>query len=129
MRCEHVTIHKEELAESSIMYIFDIVPVCHKKKNTKIRIATVHEFKGKECDSVYVWNDSDGVFPSNKCELTDEEQVEEERRVHYIACTRAKKKEHIYCLNGKVGKFVKEMDLTIENPIKPSVNLNDKRSN
>ena len=35
MRCEHVTTHKEELAESSIMHIFDIVTMCHQKKHTQ----------------------------------------------------------------------------------------------
>ena len=91
-----------------------------KKKRSHIQIATVHESKGKEWDSVYVWNDSDGVFPGSKCDLDSNDEVEEERRVHYIACTRAKKKERIYTLSSKVGMFVKEMDLTLESP-KPSV--------
>lgn len=86
------------------------------KRNAPIQIATVHEFKGKERDSIYVWNDSQGVFPSSKCDIEDEEQLNEERRVHYIACTRAKEKECIYTLNNRVGIFVKEMDLNIENP-------------
>ena len=94
-----------------------------KKQNMPIRIATVHEFKGKEADSVYIWNDSLGVFPSNKCDLNNLELVEEERRVHYIACTRAKKREHIYTLQGKVGKFLSEMDLEITMPQALSTSL------
>lgn len=95
-----------------------------KKSRSKIKIATVHEFKGKESDSVYIWNDSDGVFPSNKCDIEDEEQLNEERRVHYIACTRARKREHIYTLGGRVGMFVREMDLAIESPQNIGVTLN-----
>ena len=87
-----------------------------KLKNASITIATVHEYKGKEADSVYVWNDSDGVFPSNKTDLADEDLVAEERRVHYIACTRAKEREHIYTLVGKHGMFIDEMDIRVENP-------------
>lgn len=93
------------------------------KKNVDIEIATVHEFKGKERDSVYVWNDSVDVFPSSKCDLEIADQVEEERRVHYIACTRAKKKSSIYAMSGKVGMFANEMDAKFVNPTPPSHSL------
>lgn len=94
-----------------------------KKKKVNIRIATVHEFKGKECDSVYVWNDSDGTFPSSKCDIGVADQLNEERRVHYIACTRARRREHIYALQFKLGLFATEMDCKFENPVKPSATL------
>lgn len=84
------------------------------KTNVSVNIITVHESKGKEYDSVYIWNDSEDVFPSAKCSIEDEEQLAEERRVHYIACTRAKKKSTILTMNGSVGMFVKEMDCKIE---------------
>ena len=94
-----------------------------KKNNVSIRIATVHEFKGKECDSVYIWNDSENVFPSGKCDEEDDELIDEERRIHYIACTRARKYESIYCRSGKVGMFVKEMDVKLETASNPSRTL------
>lgn len=94
-----------------------------KKKSAPIQIATVHEYKGKECDSVYVWNDSDGTFPSSKCDVNNEDQLNEERRVHYIACTRAKKREHIYSIQIKKGRFAKEMSCDWYNPVNPSVKL------
>ena len=75
----------------------------------KVRIATVHEFKGKEADSVYVWNDSKDVYPHAKS--ASDEEYEEERRVHYIACTRARKRSTVMYLIGKPGDFVLEMDL------------------
>lgn len=85
-----------------------------KKKfnGSKVRIATVHEFKGKEADSVYIWNDSEDVFPHKDCSMDDLEEIEEERRVHYIACTRARKTNTILYMNGKSGMFVNEMDLS-----------------
>lgn len=94
-----------------------------KKKSAHIQIATVHEYKGKECDSVYVWNDSDGTFPSSKCDVNNEDQLNEERRVHYIACTRAKKREHIYSIQIKKGRFAREMTCDWCNPVNPSVKL------
>lgn len=85
-----------------------------KKKfnGSKVRIATVHEFKGKEADSVYVWNDSVDIFPHKDCDLEDEEELEEERRVHYIACTRARKINTILYVKNKPGMFLQEMDLS-----------------
>ena len=80
-----------------------------KADNVKVSIVTVHEFKGKERDSVYLWHDSVDNFPSKKCDLDSDVQVEEERRVHYIACTRAKKKMTIYAKGG-MGMFARELD-------------------
>lgn len=87
------------------------------KKKAPISIVTVHEFKGKEKDSTYVWNDSDNVFPSSKTDIFDENQMEEERRVHYIACTRAKKRNTIYSIKGKEGIFLKEMGVDLIDPV------------
>lgn len=86
------------------------------KLKAPIQIATVHESKGKEYDSVYVWNDCEGSFPSSKCNMNDEFEVGEERRIHYIACTRAKKKSSIFTIDGKVSMFVREMDAHLTNP-------------
>lgn len=82
-----------------------------KLSNAKVRIATVHEFKGKEADSVYIWNDSEDVFPYFKS-CNNASELEEERRIHYIACTRAKSISTLLYKKGKEGMFVKEMDLS-----------------
>jgi DNA helicase-2/ATP-dependent DNA helicase PcrA len=58
----------------------------------------VHEFKGKERDSVYIWKDTFGYFPASKADAFIPAEIEEERRVHYIACTRARQKCTIYAL-------------------------------
>lgn len=83
-----------------------------KYNGSKVRIATIHEFKGKEADSVYIWNDSVDVFPHKECNLDDVEELEEERRVHYIACTRARKINTIMTIKLQEGMFFKEMDLS-----------------
>jgi len=82
-----------------------------KKSNAQVKISTVHEFKGKEADSVYIWNDSINVFPYKRS-CDNEEDYEEERRVHYIACTRARECSTIMYLKGKKGDFLKEMNLS-----------------
>jgi len=52
-------------------------------------ISTVHSAKGKEWDAVFVIWAVDGWFPSSRS-LNDEEQLEEERRLMYVAMTRAR---------------------------------------
>lgn len=82
-----------------------------KKNSAKVKIATVHEFKGKEADSVYVWNVSQDVFPY-KDSIESEENLEEERRVFYIACTRAKELNTLIFLKNRPSMFLDEMDLS-----------------
>jgi ATP-dependent DNA helicase UvrD/PcrA len=57
-------------------------------------LSTVHSAKGQEWEAVYVLNVSDGSFPSEfatgKAEL-----VEEERRLLYVAMTRARSELHL----------------------------------
>lgn len=76
-----------------------------------ISVATVHDFKGKEADSVYLWDDTLGVFPKD-----DALELEEERRLHYIACTRARDNLVIMYRDSEgfgPGRFVREMDLSL----------------
>lgn len=80
------------------------------QNNTRVKVVTAHEFKGKEADVVVIWNDSKGVFPPTS-ELSVED-FEEERRVHYIACTRATKELHIITKIGSPSFFLSEMDLS-----------------
>lgn len=82
-------------------------------RDVNVKLTTVHEAKGKEWGSVYIWNDIEGSFPANgnNRDLTDEE-YEEERRVHYIAWTRAKDKLTVFTDLNKMSPFLKECNLT-----------------
>ena len=53
-----------------------------------VTVITIHSAKGTESKTCYVINASPGAFPSNKA-VGDADQVEEERRVLYVALTRA----------------------------------------
>ncbi len=52
-------------------------------------LSTVHSAKGQEWESVFVLNVSDGNFPSEFA-TGKPEMIEEERRLLYVAMTRAK---------------------------------------
>ena len=52
-------------------------------------LSTVHSAKGQEWDSVFILNVSDGNFPSEFA-TGKPEMIEEERRLLYVAITRAK---------------------------------------
>lgn len=52
-------------------------------------LSTVHSAKGKEWDVVFVIHASDGVFPMARAAV-DDDQVDEERRLLYVAMTRAR---------------------------------------
>ncbi len=56
-------------------------------------LSTMHSAKGLEFDCVYVIHAADGNIPSDMATGTPEE-IEEERRLFYVACTRAKN--HLY---------------------------------
>lgn len=56
-----------------------------------VTLMTMHSAKGLEFPSVYVVGMEEGIFPGNRA-VGDEEELEEERRLCYVAMTRAKEK-------------------------------------
>jgi DNA helicase-2/ATP-dependent DNA helicase PcrA len=57
-------------------------------------LSTIHSAKGQEWDAVYLLNVADGNFPS-EYSTCKPELVEEERRLLYVAMTRAKSELHL----------------------------------
>jgi len=57
-------------------------------------LSTIHSAKGQEWDAVHVLNVADGNFPSEFA-TGDAAQIEEERRLLYVAMTRAKTDLHV----------------------------------
>jgi DNA helicase-2/ATP-dependent DNA helicase PcrA len=53
-----------------------------------VTIITIHSAKGTQCKNCYVINVNPGAYPTTKA-IGDANQVEEERRVLYVALTRA----------------------------------------
>lgn len=60
-----------------------------------LTLSTVHSAKGGEWDVVHLIHAADGAFPSDMATGTDE-GVDEERRLFYVALTRARRHLHIY---------------------------------
>ncbi|HRR75915.1 MAG TPA: 3'-5' exonuclease [Ruminococcus sp.] len=63
----------------------------------KVTLMTVHSAKGLEYDNIFVIGMDDGIFPSSRS-FDSEADMEEERRLAYVAITRAKKK--LYLTNA-----------------------------
>ncbi len=55
-----------------------------------VTLMTLHSAKGLEYDAVFIIGMEEGVFPSLRS-LTDDERMEEERRLCYVGITRARK--------------------------------------
>lgn len=78
-----------------------------------VQILTMHESKGLEYDEVYIPDANEGVVPHNKAVL--DADVEEERRMFYVAMTRARKKLHVFYSrerfhkHASTSRFVEEM--------------------
>jgi DNA helicase-2/ATP-dependent DNA helicase PcrA len=58
-------------------------------ENEKLVLSTIHSAKGLEWHTVFVINLLHGIVPSSRC--SSPEEIEEERRVFYVACSRAKR--------------------------------------
>lgn len=69
-----------------------------------IRLMTMHASKGLEFDTVYIPDCQEGTIPSARSQ-TDEE-IEEERRMFYVAMTRARQELYLMAYQGTSGKDV-----------------------
>lgn len=73
---------------------------------------TMHGAKGLEFPVVYIPDANEGVAPHNKAAL--DADMEEERRMFYVAMTRAKDRLHVYYTKERyhkrqeVSRFVRE---------------------
>lgn len=74
-------------------------------KNDGVVLSTVHSVKGLEFRAVFVVGLEEGIFPASR----DEVDIEEERRVAYVAFTRAKERLYITCASRRLiyGRIVR----------------------
>ena len=56
----------------------------------RLILSTIHQAKGLEWDAVFIMNLVDGKFPNGRA-LEERDGLEEERRLFYVATTRARK--------------------------------------
>ena len=78
-------------------------------KGRGVRILTVHAAKGLEFSAVFLPRLEEGVFP-HKSAFENPEELEEERRLFYVAITRAKEKLYLSYVKKKTSKSGKEYE-------------------
>lgn len=91
---DHIEIYTEQLKQQT-----------HKQREDKgdsVSLATMHHSKGLEYEVVFIVDANETVTPHHKALL--DQDIEEERRMFYVAMTRAKSELHIYFLKERYGR-------------------------
>ena len=96
---------------------------------SSVSISTVHASKGLEFDYVFIIGLEEGKFPLARA-MDEPDELEEERRLMYVAITRARKKLYVTRAKSRFmyvsrekqvpSRFVSEMGIKIETPIQKS---------
>lgn len=73
------------LQEASLLTNLDLTP-----DKDAVQLMTIHAAKGLEFECVFIMALENGIFPHAEA-LLDQEEMEEERRLMYVAMTRAKR--------------------------------------
>lgn len=76
------------------------IAASRRSKQPRLALSTVHQAKGKEWDHVYVAGVVQDILPHKRGDIT------EERRIFYVACTRAAK-ELVVSFYGMPSEFLK----------------------
>ena len=91
------------------------------ESDDKVALMTIHSAKGLEFPIVFLPGMEEGIFPSEKTIYADnaDEELEEERRLAYVAITRAKKELYVIhtamrvyfgrTTNNQLSRFIKEI--------------------
>ncbi len=117
-----VTNYEKEVKSPSLGKYLDKISLVQdsddiEDKNNAVNIMTVHSSKGLEFDTVFISSFEEGIFPHERS--VEEGNLEEERRLFYVAITRAKNKLFISncterkrygkTINTKKSRFLKEI--------------------
>lgn len=111
----------------------------HKESSDQVTLMTVHSAKGLEFDAVFIIGLEEGIFPHMNS-LMEKEELEEERRLCYVAITRARKV--LYLVNARSrmlfgkesanpqSRFITEIgEDYLDNLSKPRLGVNIKDKN
>ena len=103
----------------SLMLLTDMDNKENEEEDDRITLMTVHSAKGLEYEYVYVVGCEENLFPSQRA-LETVEGIEEERRLFYVALTRAKSLATLSCVDmrfkwgnmefSKPSRFLSEID-------------------
>ncbi len=89
----HISKYQEELKKQAQN---------QKQNKDSVALVTMHSSKGLEYKAVFIVDANEGITPHRKALL--EADMEEERRLFYVAVTRAKEYLHIYSVKERYNK-------------------------
>ena len=89
----HIEAYKEELLRQAAQ---------RRTETDAITLATMHSAKGLEFPIVYILDANEGITPHSRAML--DEDMEEDRRLFYVAMTRAKTRLHVYAVRERYHK-------------------------
>jgi DNA helicase-2/ATP-dependent DNA helicase PcrA len=101
---EYDKLHEDgNLADflGEISLITDMDMVGDDARHQAVQVMTMHMAKGLEFPHVFVMGMEEGVFPHFRS-LYNERELEEERRLCYVAMTRAKKRLYLSCAGQRM---------------------------
>ena len=140
--------YEEEYGSATLSDFLDEISLVsdmseHQEGNDRVSLITVHSVKGLEFDYVFIVGMEEGIFPHyNAINYGGNAEIEEERRLCYVAITRAKKDLTITSAKSRMlfgnttrnmpSRFIEEIDkkyLDIEenNTVKKAVNFIKKK--
>lgn len=84
-----------------LMLLTDMDNEDDEEDNNRVTLMTIHAAKGLEFEYVYVVGVEENIFPSSRA-LETVEGIEEERRLFYVALTRAKQMATLSCADMRL---------------------------
>ena len=94
-----------------------------------IVLSTIHSSKGQEYDTVFLMDMYDGIIPSTYNAQTQNNSIyQEERRLFYVALTRAKNNLFILSISGRKASFISELFHQKQDSMNDSIFTESKRS-
>ena len=120
----------EELLAQLVLLASETTERSSEEQKHCLRLTTVHQAKGLEFPIVFVIGLADGLFPLKR--TIDEGDLEEARRLFYVACTRAKDELYLcYPMLNQQGnnimrlnpsRFIQEVDPSLFQTLKIAPN-------
>lgn len=135
--------YEEEYGSATLSDFLDEISLVsdmseHQEGSDRVSLMTVHSVKGLEFDYVFIVGMEEGIFPHyNAINYGGNAEIEEERRLCYVAITRAKKELTITSAKARMlfgnttynmpSRFIEEidkkyLDIDEKTPIKKIVN-------
>lgn len=122
----------QELLAQLVLLSSETTEKSNEENKISLKLTTVHQSKGLEFPIVFIIGLADGMFPLKR--TIDSGDIEESRRLFYVACTRAKEELYLcYPILNQLGsnymqfqpsRFIEEIDDKLYQNLKFTQNKN-----